>query len=148
MNFQCPIRRCINSNFNMNNMEDNEVEVANELAPEILEKIEKKVQELKSKDAKLRVVYPIVVEGGAYDDKPLYVGYFRQPSFMAFSKYLTASQSNQAVAMRTLANDCFLDGDKDLINDDSLFLFGLMGQLSQIIEMRNGRLINLSKPGK
>ena len=72
----------------------------------------------------------------------------RAVTFKAFSKYLTASQSNQALAMRTLATDCFVGGDKELIDDDSLFLFGLMGQLGQIIQMRNGTLVNLSKPGK
>ena len=66
----------------------------------------------------------------------------------SFSKYLSASQSNNAVAMRTLAKDCFLSGDQELISDDSLFLFGLMGQMSKMIEMRQGLLVNLSKPGK
>lgn len=119
-----------------------------DIAPEIKKEIEKKVAALKAADSKLRVVFPICVEGSEYDEKEMYIGYFRQPSFQAFSKYLTAAQSNQAVAMRTLAKDCFLDGDKDLVDDDSLFLFGLMGQLTKIIEMRHGRLVNLSKPGK
>ena len=61
---------------------------------------------------------------------------------------MSAAQSNQAVAMRTLARDCFMDGDKELIDDDSLFLFGLMGQLGKVIEVRQGQLVNLSKPGK
>jgi hypothetical protein len=122
----------------------NQVEVSAKLQKEI----EKNVEDLKSKDAKLRVVFPIVVKGGEYDEKDTYVGYFRQPSFVVFSKYLTASQSNQAVAMRNLAKDCFLHGDKELIDDDSLFLFGLMAHLSKIIEMRHGTLVNLSKPGK
>ena len=34
--------------------------------------------------------------------------------------------------MRQLARDTFLAGDKELIDDDSLFLFGLTGQLSKI----------------
>lgn len=114
----------------------------------LAKEIEKKVEELKAADQKLRVVFPLVVEGAEFDEKPYYVGYFRQPSFASFSKYLSASQTNQAVAMRTLAKDCFLAGDNELVDDDSLFLFGLMGQLSRIIEMRHGNLINLSKPGK
>ena len=119
-----------------------------EIAPEVQKTIEKKIAELKEKDAKLRVVFPILVDGNEYDEKELYIGYFRQPTFQAFSKYLSAAPNNQAVAMRTLAKDCFLGGDQELVDDDSLFLFGLMGQLSKIIEMRHGRLINLSKPGK
>lgn len=114
----------------------------------VMESIEKKAAELKAANPKLKVVFPIIVEGSEFDEKPMYVGYFRQPSFSSFSKYLTASQKDSAVALRTLAKDCFLDGDTELIDDDSLFLFGLMGQMSKIIEMRNGCLVNLSKAGK
>lgn len=119
-----------------------------EISADLQKTIEKEVSLLKEKDPKLKVVFPIIVEGSDYDDKEMYIGYFRQPSFQSFSKYLSASQSNQAVAMRTLATDCFLSGDKELVDDDSLFLYGLMGQLSKVIEMRHGRLVNLSKPGK
>lgn len=118
------------------------------LTAELQKAVDKKAAEIKE-EQKLKVVFPLVIEGKEeYGDKDVYIGYFRQPSFKAFSKYLTASQSNQALAMRTLATDCFVGGDKELIDDDSLFLFGLMGQLGQIIQMRNGTLVNLSKPGK
>lgn len=120
-----------------------------ELDQKVQKEIEKKVAQLKVDNPKARVIFPIVVDGNPdYDEKEHYIGYFSQPSFSTFSKYLSASQANQAVAMRQLAKDCFLDGDKELVDDDSLFLFGLMGQLSKIIEMRNGRLVNLSKAGK
>lgn len=116
---------------------------------ELLASIEKKVKELKTQNPDKKMIFPIVVDGNVdFGEKEHYVGYFCQPSFKTFSKYLTAAQNNQAVAMRVLAKDCFLDGDKELVDDDSLFLFGLMGQLSKIIEMRHGRLVNLSKPGK
>lgn len=133
-------------------MADNKETLFNEegqlINEKLIKQIETKVAELKEADKKLRAVFPLVVEGSEFDEKDIYIGYFRQPSFQAFSKYLTASQTNQAAAMRTLAKDCFLAGDSDLIDDDSLFLFGLMGQLAKIIEMRNGNLVNLSKPGK
>ncbi len=117
------------------------------LTAELQKAVDKKAAEIKE-EQKLKVVFPLVVEGQEFDEKEVYIGYFRQPSFKAFSKYLSASQSNQALAMRTLATDCFVGGDKELVDDDSLFLFGLMGQLGQIIQMRNGTLVNLSKPGK
>ena len=119
-----------------------------DVSAELKKTIEKEVASLKAKDPKLKQIFPIVVFGADGDDKEQYIGYFRQPSFASFSKYLSASQSNNAVAMRTLAKDCFLSGDQDLISDDSLFLFGLMGQMSKMIEMRQGLLVNLSKPGK
>lgn len=117
------------------------------LVAELQKQVDDTVTKLK-KEKGIRVIYPLVVEGKEYDDKPVYIGYFQQPNFKVFSKYLTASQSNNALAMRNLAKDCFVDGDKELIDNDSLFLFGLMGQLNQIIEMRNGALVNLSTPGK
>lgn len=132
-------------------MEENTVneEVVEVVDPELLATIEKKVKELKAQNPDKKMIFPIVVDGNTeFDEKEHYVGYFCQPSFKTFSKYLTAAQNNQAVAMRVLAKDCFLDGDRELVDDDSLFLFGLMGQLSKIIEMRHGRLVNLSKPGK
>lgn len=111
--------------------------------------IEKKVKELKDSDPKLKRVFPILVEGDEDEgEKPYYIGYFKQPPFPAFSKYLSLSQKDQAGAMRELAKDCFIDGDKELIKDDSLFIYGLMPHLAKIIEMRKGRLVNLSNAGK
>lgn len=117
------------------------------LVAELQKAIDVKAAKLKEEKG-IRVIYPLVVEGREYDEKDVYICYFQQPNFKVFSKYLTASQSNNALAMRNLAKDCFVDGDKELIDDDSLFLFGLMGQLSKIIEIRNGALVNLSSPGK
>jgi len=123
--------------------------MTDEVSPELMAVIEKKVKELKAQKPELKRIFPIVVDGNPdFGEKEMYVGYFQQPSFKTFSKYLTTSQSNQAVAMRVLAKDCFIDGDKELVDDNSLFLFGLIGQLSKIIEMRHGRLVNLSKHGK
>lgn len=118
------------------------------ISAELEKEIAAQVASLKESDSKLKNIFPIIISGEEYDDKEIYVGYFRQPTFASFSKYLSAAQSNQAVAMRTLAKDCFLAGDMELVNDDSLFLFGLMGQLSKVIDMRQGKLVNLSKPGK
>ncbi len=119
------------------------------LSEEIQAEVDKKVKEIKDADPKLKKVFPILVEGNEDDgEKPYYIGYFKQPSFPAFSKYLSLSQRDQAGAMRELAKDCFIDGDKELIKDDSLFIFGLMPHLAQLIEIRQGRLVNLSKAGK
>lgn len=117
------------------------------LDPKVQAAIEKKVADLKANNPKAKII-PLLVEGEGDDEKDIYVGYFSQPSFINFSKYLTLSQKDQASAMRQLAKDCFVDGDRELIDDDSLFLFGLMGQLQHLIKMRGGRVINLSKPGK
>lgn len=131
-------------------MEDKEtlemVDVEN-IDPKLLATIEKKVADLKANNPKAKIV-PLLVDGEPDDEKEVYVGYFARPSFVNFSKYLSISQKDQATAMRQLARDCFVDGDRELIDDDDLFLFGLMGQLQHLIKMRGGRLVNLSKPGK
>lgn len=126
-----------------------DIVAAVEISTDLEKEIEKKVAALKAENPSARVIFPLVVEGNPdYDEKELYVGYFKQPDFKTFSKYLSAANSNNAVAMRTLAKDCFLGGDEEMVKDDSLFLFGTMGQLGKIIEMRNGRLVNLSKTRK
>lgn len=111
--------------------------------------IANKITTLKQNDPKLKRIYPIMVLGDVEaGEKPYYIGYFKQPPFPAFSKYLSLSQKDQAGAMRELAKDCFLDGDKELIKDESLFLYGLMPHLAQLIEMRQSKVVNLSKAGK
>lgn len=130
-------------------MEENEILEENLISEALQKTIDENIAKLREKTPKCRI-YGIVVKGNPdFDDKPLYIGYFREPSFKTFSKYLTfVSNGQQAAGMRALATDCFLEGDKELVDDDSLFLFGLMGQLAQLIEMRHGQLVNLSKPRK
>lgn len=111
---------------------------------ELRKEIQKTVTKLKAENPEVEVVYPLAVKGDPKrGDKALYLAYFREPNFKFFTKYLVGSQQSHPGAMRQLARDCFLDGDKELIDRDSLFLFGLMGQLNKIIEMRNGALVNL-----
>lgn len=105
--------------------------------------IKEKALSLKE-EKKLRKVFPMVVFGDiSSGEKEFYVAYLAEPSFPQFSKFMAASKKDEVTAMKTLAKDCFLDGDKDLIDDDSLFLFGLMGQLSEIITTRQTVLVNL-----
>lgn len=121
----------------------------NVISAELQKLVDEKIKAIKEKDPKVKKVYAVVVDGEEYDDKEQYIAYFRRPTFAAFSKFLTFSQkADNAVAMRGLAKDCFLEGDKELIDDDDLFLFGTMAQLGSIIEVRHGQLVNLSKPGK
>lgn len=105
--------------------------------------IKKKAQQLKA-EKKLRKVYPMVVFGDIEcEEKEFYVAFMAEPSFPQFSKFMVASKKDEVTAMRQLAKDCFLDGDKELVDNDSLFLFGLMGQLSDIISTRQGLIVNL-----
>lgn len=104
--------------------------------------IKAKAAKLKA-DKKLRKIFPMVVFGDpACDEKPLYVIYLAEPTFPQFSKFMAASKKDEVTAMRTLARDCFVDGDRELVDDDSLFLFGLMAQLSEVITTRQSALVN------
>lgn len=129
------------------NMLENEVDELM-LSDELVQTIHSKVSELLAANPKLKRLYPIYVEGDECDGKEYYVGYFKQPSFTAFSKYMSLSQKDQVGAMRELAKDCFVEGDKELVTDESLFIYGLMPHLVRLIEVRKGKLVNLSKAGK
>ncbi|BFK46663.1 hypothetical protein [Alistipes sp. i18-0019-D1] len=104
--------------------------------------IRERARELKA-ERKLRKVYPMVVFGDEEcGEKEYYVAYMGEPTLPQFSKFMAASKKDEVTAMRQLARDCFLDGDKELVDTDSLFLFGLMGQLSEIIQTRQTTLVN------
>lgn len=106
-------------------------------------KIREKAIKLRG-EKKLRKVYPMVVFGDTdCGEKEHYVAYMSEPTFPQFSKFMAASKKDEVLAMRTLARDCFVDGDRELVDNDSLFLFGLMGQLSELIATRQSTLVNL-----
>lgn len=105
--------------------------------------IKKKAAKLKE-DKKLRKIFPVVVFGDKNtDEKEVYTAYLGEPTFPQFSKFMAASKKDEVSAMRTLAKDCFIEGDRELVDNESLFLFGLMGQLSEIISTRQSLLVNL-----
>lgn len=105
--------------------------------------IREKALQLKD-EKKVKKIFPMLVWGDEQtDEKEYYVAYLSEPSFPQFSKFMAASKKDEVTAMRTLARDCFVDGDRILVEDDSLFLFGLMSQLSEIITTRQSRLVNL-----
>ena len=104
--------------------------------------IKEKAQKIKE-EKKLRKIYPMVVFGEEGDEKEVYVAYMSEPTFPQFSKFMAASKKDEVMAMRTLARDCFIDGDRELVDNDSMFLFGLMGQLSELITTRPSTLVNL-----
>jgi hypothetical protein len=61
---------------------------------------------------------------------------------MQFSQYMSFIQKDVVQANKMLANAIFVEGDRELVDDDDLFLYGLMPQLSKIIDSRQGELVN------
>ena len=107
---------------------------------EVREEIVKKAEELKAQH-KLRKIFIIVVEGEEGDDKPLYIAYLRRPSLMHFSQYMNFVQKDLVQANKMLATTVFLAGDRELVDDDELFLYGTMQQLSHLIDSRNADMV-------
>lgn len=107
---------------------------------EIREEIVKKAEELKAQH-KLRKIFIVVVEGEDGDDKPLYIAYMRRPNLMHFSQYMNFVQKDLVQANKMLATNVFLAGDRELVDDDELFLYGTMQQLSHLIDSRNADMV-------
>lgn len=107
---------------------------------EIREEIVKKAEALKA-EHKLRKIFVIIVEGEEGDDKPLYIAYMRRPGLMHFSQYMNFAQKDVVQANKMLATNIFLAGDREMVDDEDLFLYGTMGQLSQIIDSRNADMV-------
>lgn len=108
---------------------------------EVRQLIQTKIEALKAK-ANIKKIFVILVPGDEEaGEKPLYVGYFRRPNMMEFSQYMSFVQKDIVQANRMLSQNIFLDGDKELVDDDDMFLFGTMPQLNGIIDARNGALI-------
>ena len=122
-------------------MNENELMVPSE----VLATVEAKSKELIAQH-KLKRVIPIIVDGNEeIGEKPYYVAYMKSPDMKAFSKFMMTNSANSIIAQQNLAKDCFVDGDKELLTDDDLFLMGLMPQLSILIEARSAKVVNLSK---
>jgi hypothetical protein len=123
-------------------------ENANEMIlPQDLEAtIKSKCESLKTENPKVKRIIPIVIEGNVdAGEKPFYVAYMRTPDMKAFSKFMMTNSSNSIIAQQNLAKDCFVDGDRELLDDDELFLMGLMPQLNVLLEARNSKIVDLSK---
>lgn len=115
-------------------------EVSAQMTPEISQSIAEKIKELKDKFS-VKKVFVIVVKGEEDDDKPLYIGYFRRPNLMQFSVYMNFVQKDLVQANKQLASNVFLAGDRELVDDEDLFLYGTMQQLSHIIDSRNADMV-------
>ena len=107
---------------------------------EVREEIVKKAEELKAQH-KLRKIFIIVVEGEEGDDKPLYIAYLRRPSLIHFSQYMNFVQKDLVQASKMLATNVLLAGDRELVDDDELFLYGTMQQLNHLIDSRNADMV-------
>lgn len=126
-------------------LSDNEIA----LNEDVKERIAQKIKELKAK-LRVRKVIAIVVEGDIEDgdSKPLYIAYFKRPDFAGFSQWMNFAQKDAVQANKMLAQNCFVDGDRELIDDDELFLFGTMSKITSILESRRNELVKIASVSK
>lgn len=124
-------------------LSDNSVDIS----VEVREQITKKIEELRQKTGMKRI-QAIVVKGDEFDSKPLYIGYFKRPNMMNMSLWMNMVQKDTIQANKTIAQNCFVDGDKELVDDEDLFLYGTQQKISTLMEGRNAELVKLSSAGK
>lgn len=108
---------------------------------EVRAQISSKVAELKVKYS-VKKIFVIIVQGDTESgEKPFYIAYMRRPNMIQFSQYMTFMQKDLVQANQMLAQNIFIDGDKELIDDEELFLYGTMAQLNHVIDSRNSDLV-------
>lgn len=108
---------------------------------EVRNQIAMKAAELKQRH-NVNKVFVILVEGDTeVGEKPLYIAYMRRPNLMQFSQYMNFVQKDLVQANQMLAQNIFLDGDKELVDNEDLFLYGTMPQLNHVIDSRNSDLV-------
>ena len=115
------------------------VDVKN-LSEEQLNAIKAKIAEIREKQH-IKRVFAIVVEGDEFDEKPMFIGYFRNPSIMHFSNYMAFVTKDAVQAALNLAKATFIEGDRELVDDDDIFLRGTFDRFSAIMERRNSEMV-------
>jgi len=113
------------------------------VSQKVKEQIMLRIKEIKEEQG-LKKVFAIIVAGDCGNgEKDFYIGYFKRPNMHVLGTYLSMVQKDVIQAASNLAKLCFVEGDKELINDEDIFCYGTMGQLPQIIESRDSELLKL-----
>ena len=111
------------------------------------EAIYAKIKAIKA-ERNLKRVFAVVVYGDDEDSKPFYVGYFKRPDMPTYSRFMMKVQEDQVQASLMLAQATFVDGDREIVDDFDIFVFGTMNQLTPIIQGRGAELVKLPSVGK
>lgn len=132
---------------NVENVEETKVaaqafDEADYLTEEMKKDIEERIKTLKA-EKHIKRIFAIVVQGDEEDEKPYYIGYFQNPTIMHFSQYMSFVTKDAVAAALNLAKGTFVDGDRELIDDDDIFLRGTFDRFSSIMERRNSELVKV-----
>lgn len=124
--------------------QDQEVEDTDELVQELKaqvaqESLAEKAEKIKAK-YKVRKVYVITVQGEAGDSKAEYQAWIRRPDLKEFSMFTTMVAKNEVIlGGKTVLNTCFLEGDREIVDDDDIFL-GAVNQLEELMNVRSASI--------
>jgi len=94
-------------------------------------------EKLKTKH-KTRKVFFIEVESEEVEGEWL-SAYFRKPNLKEYSYFTTLAQKDKIMALQDLMRKIFLEGDKDILEDDDYFL-AAMTQIEEIINVQASRI--------
>lgn len=110
------------------------------LSDEVKAQVAERIKTLKE-EKKIKRIFAIAVQGDDEDSKPYFIGYFQNPTIMHFSQYMSFVTKDAVQAALNLAKGTFIDGDRELIDDDDVFLRGTFDRFSSIMERRNSSLV-------
>ncbi|MGL5692203.1 MAG: hypothetical protein ACRDD8_15490 [Bacteroidales bacterium] len=88
-------------------------------------------------------IFPIVVEARPDEERLFYVGYFKEPNMKAMSKFIAMSKNDELKGLHVLATELMISGDRELIDDECLFLSGTMQTISQLMGSRQAVVVGL-----
>lgn len=92
--------------------------------------------------AKWKNVYGRVMRVDVEDDGNLYIGYFRRPSLQTMSAVNKITKEDEIKGAKTLYDNCFLGGSKEIAEDSVLFMEA-QKQLSTLFTSCRSSLKNL-----
>lgn len=110
------------------------------LSDDVKTQVAERIKTLKA-EKKIKRIFAIAVQGDDEDEKPYFIGYFQNPTIMHFSQYMSFVTKDAVQAALNLAKGTFIDGDRELIDDDDVFLRGTFDRFSSIMERRNSSLV-------
>ena len=106
-----------------------ETEESKELTLAQEETIKKTLEEIRKQDPKKnKRVYPIVVFGDEYDDKDVYIAYFREPDFIAFSKFVQLQKKDEI--LYCYDDNALVEGQKKMGKNALLQRFKGLGEMN------------------
>ncbi len=109
-------------------------EAANNTAELTRKLVEDKFPNLKNLEATHGTLKAIMV-----DDK---IGLFKKPNRQVISMATALSTTDPIAYLEKLAENCFVEGDRELLDDDDCFM-AIIPKLNELVETKTAQLLKL-----